>query len=118
MSTDRTSFQKLTAALIFAAMAAALMLSVSARAYGADENSSLLTGTVKSDSGEKMPGVTVSAKGEAKTITTSVFTDQQGDYYFPPMPPGEYEVWAQADTFATARGNIKFTSTHNQGFLL
>jgi len=118
MSTERTSFQKLTAALIFAAMAAASMLSVSARAYGADENTSLLTGTVKSDSGEKMPGVTVSAKGEAKTITTSVFTDQQGDYYFPPMPPGEYEVWAQADTFATARANIKLTSTRHQDFVL
>ena len=118
MSTERTSFQKLTAALIFAAMATALVLSASARAYGTDENGALLAGTVKSDSGEKMPGVTVSAKAEGKTITTSVFTDQQGDYYFPPMPAGEYEVWAQADTFATARANIKLTSTRHQDFVL
>jgi streptogramin lyase len=118
MSTERTSFQKLTAALIFGAMATALVLSASARAYGADENGALLAGTVKSDSGEKMGGVTVSAKVEGKTITTSVFTDQQGDYYFPPMPAGEYEVWAQADTFATARANIKLTSTRHQDFVL
>ncbi len=118
MSTERTSFQKLTAALIFAAMATALVLSASARAYGTDENGALLAGTVKSDSGEKMRGVTVSAKAEGKTITTSVFTDQQGDYYFPPMPAGEYEVWAQADTFATARANIKLTSTRHQDFVL
>jgi streptogramin lyase len=118
MSTERTSFQKLTATLIFTAMATALVLSVSARAYGSDENTSLLAGTVKSDSGEKMGGVTVSAKVEGKTITTSVFTDQQGDYYFPPMPAGEYEVWAQADTFATARANIKLTSTRHQDFVL
>jgi streptogramin lyase len=118
MRTERTSFQKLTAALIFAAMATALVLSASARAYGTDENGDLLAGTVKSDSGEKMRGVTVSAKVEGKTITTSVFTDQQGDYYFPPMPAGEYEVWAQADTFATTRANIKLTSTRHQDFVL
>jgi streptogramin lyase len=118
MNTERTSFQKLTATLSFTAMATALVLSVSALAYGSDENTSLLAGTVKSDSGEKMSGVTVSAKVEGKTITTSVFTDQQGDYYFPPMPAGEYEVWAQADTFATARANIKLTSTRHQDFVL
>ncbi|HEV2946184.1 MAG TPA: carboxypeptidase regulatory-like domain-containing protein, partial [Gemmataceae bacterium] len=118
MRTERTSFQKLTAALIFAAMATALVLSASARAYGTDENGALLAGTVKSDSGEKMRGVTVSAKVEGKTITTSVFADQQGDYYFPPMPAGEYEVWAQADTFATTRANIKLTSTRHQDFVL
>ena len=56
MSTERTSFQNLTATLIFAAMIAALTLRPSARAYGADENASLLAGTVKSDSGEKMAG--------------------------------------------------------------
>ncbi len=118
MSTERTSFQNLTATLIFAAMVTALMLCPSAGAYGADENSSLLAGTVKSDSGEKMAGVTVSAKAEGKAITTSVFTDQQGDYYFPPMPAGQYEVWAQADTFATARARIDLTSTRHQDFVL
>ena len=118
MSTKRTSFQNLTATLIFAAMVTALMLCPSARAYGADENSSLLAGTVKSDSGEKMAGVTVSAKAEGKAITTSVFTDQQGDYYFPPMPTGQYKVWAQADTFATSRAKIDLTSTRHQDFVL
>lgn len=118
MRTERTSFQNLTATLIFAAMVTALMLCPSAGAYGADENSSLLAGTVKSDSGEKMAGVTVSAKAEGKAITTSVFTDQQGDYYFPPMLAGQYEVWAQADTFATARAKIDLTSTRHQDFVL
>lgn len=118
MSTERTSIQNLKATLIFAAMIAALTLCPSARAYGADENSSLLAGTVKSDSGEKMAGATVSAKAEGKAITTSVFTDQQGDYYFPPMPAAEYEVWAQADTFATARANIDLTATRHQDFVL
>src|SRR5579859_279762 len=118
MSTERTSFQNLKATLVFAAMIAALTFRPSARAYGADESSSLLAGTVKSDSGEKMAGATVSAKAEGKAITTSVFTDQQGDYYFPPMPAAEYEVWAQADTFATARANVDLTATRHQDFVL
>ena len=45
---------------------------------------SVLTGAVTSATGEKMGGVTVSAKGEGSPITTSVFTDESGNYYFPP----------------------------------
>ena len=46
-----------------------------------------------------MGGVTVSAKAEGSTITTSVFTDETGNYYFPPLPNGKYRVWAQALTY-------------------
>src|ERR1700719_3320118 len=59
----------------------------------------LLTGTVKSATGEKMGGVTVSAKIGETTVTTSVYTDEQGNYYFPPMQDGKYQVWAQAVGF-------------------
>ena len=41
-------------------------------------NEALLAGTVKSSAGEKMGGVTVSAKAEGSTITTTVFTDDAG----------------------------------------
>ena len=34
------------------------------------------------------------------------------------MPAGQYEVWAQADTFATARAKIDLTSTRHQDFVL
>jgi len=73
---------------------------------------------VKSDSGEKMGGVTVSAKAAGSVITTSVFTDQQGDYYFPALPAGEYQVWAQADTFETAHADVNLTATRHQDFTL
>lgn len=56
----------------------------------------MLTGTVTSAPGEKMAGVTISARRSGQTITTSVFTDQQGKYYFPPMELGSYSIWAQA----------------------
>ncbi len=110
--------ERLFGALMFVAMAFALAVSLSACAYGSDDNGALLAGTVKSDSGEKMSGVTVSAKAEGRTITTSVFSDQQGDYYFPPLAPGEYEVWAQADTFQTARAEVDLTGTRHQDFSL
>jgi hypothetical protein len=66
---------------------------------GAARADSLLTGTVTSAAGEKMGGVTVSAKAEGSTVTTSVFTDETGNYYFPPLPNGQYRVWAQALTY-------------------
>jgi streptogramin lyase len=122
MRNKRTVFSdfsgRIIGTLMLAAVALVLTVSLSARAYGADENGALLAGTVKSDSGEKMSGVTISAKAEGRTITTSVFTDQQGDYYFPPLAPGEYEVWAQADTFETARAKVNLTATRHQDFAL
>ena len=56
----------------------------------------LLSGTIKSSTGETMGGVTVSAKPEGGTVTTTVYTDEAGNYYFPVLPAGKYRVWAQA----------------------
>ena len=39
-------------------------------------------GTITSAAGEKLGGVTVSAKPAGGTVTTSVFTDEAGNYYF------------------------------------
>ena len=58
-----------------------------------------------------MSGVTVSAKMDSTTITTSVFTDEDGAYYFPAMSAGHYEVWAQADGFEIARGSVDLAVT-------
>src|ERR1700722_16099084 len=56
--------------------------------------SSILTGTIKSAAGEKLGGVTISAKADGQTITTTVFSDENGSYYFPALPSGQYDVWA------------------------
>jgi len=87
-------------------------------AVSAVSNGVLLAGTVRSESGEKMAGVTVSAKADGRTITTSVFTDENGEYYFPPLPSGKYRVWAQADTFETGRAEINLTETRHQDLVL
>jgi streptogramin lyase len=69
-------------------------------------NGVLLTGTVSSDSGEKMGGVVVSAQPEGKLIITSVYTDDQGRYYFPAMDGGVYSVWAQAVGYETGKSGV------------
>jgi streptogramin lyase len=88
------------------------------RAVHAASDGMLLAGSVKSAAGAKLGGVTVSAKLENTTITTSVFTDEDGAYYFPAMNAGHYEVWAQADGFEIARSGVYLSATRHQDFVL
>ena len=69
-------------------------------------NQVFLTGNVKSARGENMEGVTLFARGEGETITTSVYTDKDGNYYFPAMAGGTYHVWAQAIGFEAGRAKV------------
>jgi streptogramin lyase len=77
-----------------------------------------LFGTITSTSGEKMGGVVVSAKADGATITTSVYTDEQGNYYFPPLPDGNYRIWANAIKFETARSNVSVGRAKHQDFVM
>ena len=60
----------------------------------------MLKGTVRAATGEALAGVAVSARPDGKTFTKSVFTDENGQFFFPPFEapfePGKYQVWAQA----------------------
>jgi streptogramin lyase len=110
---SRTFWKLAGVALVSFALASMLCLAAQAAPDGM-----LLTGTVKSAAGARMGGVTVSAKLESATITTSVFTDEEGSYYFPPLTAGRYEVWAQADGFETSRGDVTLAATKHQDFTL
>jgi streptogramin lyase len=90
-------------------------LAIPTASYADDQ---LLTGTISSSSGEKLGGVTVSAKKEGTTITTSVYTDETGNYYFPPLPAGKYRVWAQALSFDTAKNEVDLSATKHQNLVL
>ena len=68
---------------------------------------SILNGTVRASTAESIAGVTVSAAAEGGTITTSVYTDEQGRYYFPSMPGGKYRVWAQAVGYQAGRARVE-----------
>ena len=78
----------------------------------------LLSGTVVSAAGAKMGGVTVSAKPVGGTIRTSVFTDEAGNYYFPPLPEGKYLVTAQAVTFGTGKDDVDLSGNRQANFSL
>jgi streptogramin lyase len=83
---------------ILSLLAALLYLGLSA-AQTASPPSTGLMGTVKSSDGKPLEGVPVSAKAQGSTITTSVYTNQSGEYNFPPLPDGQYRIWAQAVGF-------------------
>src|SRR5262245_631035 len=78
----------------------------------------LLSGMISSASGQKLEGVTVSAKLEGSTITTSVYTDDTGHYYFPAMPAGKYRIWAQALSFETAKSVVDLNAGRHQDLVL
>ena len=71
-----------------------------------------LWGTITSTSGETLEGVTVSARSLGRNVTTSVFTDSDGEYYFPPLEAGRpYKVWAQAQAFEAGRADVALSQT-------
>src|SRR6266851_6275105 len=101
---------------ILLASAACLVIAGSATPTMAADQ--VLNGAISSPSGQKLGGVTVSAKQDGSTITTSVYTDDSGNYYFPPLPAGKYKVWAQALSFETTKGEVDLGATRQQDFAL
>src|SRR5207244_12301110 len=96
-------------------LACAASLLAATAAHAADQ---LLSGAITSRSGQKLEGVTVSAKREGSTITTSVYTDAAGAYVFPPLAAGRYRVWAQALGFETNKSAVDLTSAQRPNFTL
>src|SRR5262252_3491358 len=96
-----------------AAMSATALTPITANAADA-----MLSGTIKSADGAALGGVTVSARLDGSNMVTSVFTDETGNYYFPPLAAGKYKVWAQAITFDTGRGDVDLSAARRQDFTL
>jgi hypothetical protein len=67
-----------------------------ARLTGAD-----LQGTIKDESGARIPGATVAAANLATNIARSVVSDDKGNYYIGALPPGTYRVTVTLRGFAT-----------------
>ena len=89
----------------------ALLLAVSGAPAAAQSPAPTpLAGAVTSPDGEPLAGVAVSARAEGASITTSVFTDDAGRYYFPALEPplegGPYRVWAQAVGYERANADV------------
>jgi streptogramin lyase len=114
MKNESSSIARLKNVMLASALAGCALLEPQV-ASAADQ---LLSGTVASASGEKIASATVSAKAAGSAVTISVFTDEQGGYYFPPMPSGKYRVWAQAVTFDTGKNQIELKTARHQDFKL
>jgi len=71
-----------------------------------------LTGTVKDAGGKSLEGVAVSARAEGSSMTTSVWTNQNGAYAFPALEAGRYRVWAQAIGFDRPVADTTVTPGH------
>ena len=80
-------------------------LAVLAGSVGA-QSGGMLSGTIRDAGGTALEGVVVSARAVDQTFTTSVYTDEQGGFYFPELKSGEYRTWAQAKGFETARERL------------
>ena len=100
-----------------AAVGSAIVL-YGAFAASAGRADALLSGVVTSADGKPMAGVTVAAKADGTTITTTVFSDRSGRYYFPALPNGHYRVWAQALSFAAGKGTVDLVGNSRQDFTL
>jgi streptogramin lyase len=60
----------------------------------------------------------VSATPASGTITTTVFTDEAGDYFFPALAAGRYRVWAQALGYRASKSPVDLARNATQDFTL
>jgi virginiamycin B lyase len=77
-------------------------------------NGTVLMGVVKSPTGQPLEGMLVTARKEGSTMKTTVFTDEQGQYVFPALEKGAYNVWTQAVGFETNRANVALDAARAQ----
>ncbi len=107
MSKVKLWFSALAAFLLVATL---LTVPALTQSSGVTAGSGTIQGTVKAADGSPMEGVVVSARSANQTFTTSVYTDRQGNYSFPPQSAGQYSMWAQAKGFAAARVEFSLAS--------
>ncbi len=86
------------------AVAAMLSLSTSAFAQGGGASSTgTIQGRVSDSQGAVLPGVTVTATSPAALGAQTTVTSETGNYRFPAVPPGNYEVTFELAGFNTLK---------------
>lgn len=75
------------------------LFSISAVFAQAQASSADLRGTVVDPNGSIVPGATVTAKNSSTGINRTVTANDDGAYQILSLPPGDYEISAQAATF-------------------
>jgi hypothetical protein len=80
----------------------------------------LLTGHTRSADGQALAGVGISARAQGSTITTTVYSGDDGFFAFPALDAGKYDLWTLAVGFGTKRANpsLRPKSGVRQDFVL
>src|SRR5688572_14979155 len=101
--------RRLTSAVV--SLLAALALSTSAFAQGGGASSTgTIQGRVMDAQGAVLPGVTVTATSPSALGAQTAVTSETGNYRFPAVPPGEYELTFELPGFNTLkRSGIQIT---------
>ncbi len=73
----------------------------------AQETTGAIEGVVRDSSGAVLPGASVQAIGTVGTVTA--VTDDRGEYRFPRLPSGRYNVTAELTGFVTSESNVDLT---------
>ena len=96
---------------VFSALLVALSLSVPAFGQGGGASSTgTIQGRVADAQGAVLPGVTVTATGPALIQPQTTVTSETGNYRFPAVPPGTYELTFELAGFNTLkRSGISIT---------
>jgi streptogramin lyase len=102
----------MAAARTLAGLVVLLVLAAAACARAQSLAAPGLMGVIRDSHGKPVNGVAVSARGTEQTFTTSVYTDERGQYLFPALTAGKYQLWAQAVRFATARAQLRLDGAH------
>ena len=94
--------------LIF--LCAAIFISASAAFGQAQSNAADLRGFVRDPQGAVVVGATVTARNMSTEFSRTATTNDEGFYQMVQLPPGEYEVTAEAANFSKAvLPNVKLT---------
>lgn len=80
-------------------LTAVVFLSVSTGLAQTQSNAADLTGTITDPSDAVVPGATVTAKNIATGVTRTATSGDSGTFQFIALPPGNYEITAEASTF-------------------
>ena len=93
----------------FRGLLALLVVMLLASAAYAQEQTGSIVGVVKDAQGGVLPGVTVEARSPSVVGVNTAVTDEQGNFRFPALPPGVYEVSATLQGFNTAKSQAALT---------
>jgi len=88
------------------------MLLLAPVAFSQSRETGAIRGTVKDDQGAPLPGVGITLTGVNLMGTRTFLTDANGEFRFPALPPGEYQVKAVLTGFGTvSREKIRLSTT-------